>query len=259
MKKDRLNFIVNHFYSHLREFVNGIPYHRYECDEMLDNSRNTIEKVTAPDGTKLVIKCYKRPTLVNQVVYTFLRWSKPKRSYIFANMLWENDIQTADQVAYIEMFKWGIFHTGYYITRFISDELLENVNALNEEDREFVLHDFAQFTYDLHLKGIKHGDYNAKNVFFRHENGRYIFTLIDINRLQFRRRMTKKSCIKEFQRLLSRKDLIIVAERYAELRGWNVDLFCGAVLMNRGLNITGKFKRVLHAVIRPFVSNENRR
>ena len=254
-----MKIVVNPLYSHLQEFIKDIPSHRYECDELYRNRRNTVEKVTAPDGTQLVVKRYKRPTLVNMVVYTFLRWSKPKRSCIFAERLGKHGIQTAEHVACIETFQWGIFHTGYSITRFISDDLLSKVNTLNENERETVLHHFAQFTYDLHLKGIKHGDYNASNVFFRHENGCYIFTLIDINRMQFRRRMTQKACLYEFQRLLNRKEMIIVAERYAELRGWDADLFCGGILMARGFNIIGKLKRVLHAVIRPFVSKENRR
>ncbi|MDR2145097.1 MAG: lipopolysaccharide kinase InaA family protein [Tannerella sp.] len=254
-----MKIVINPSYAHLREYISDIPYHRYKCDKVYRNKRNTVEEVTAPDGTKLVIKRYKRPTLANMVVYTFLRWSKPRRSCIFAGRLGKYGIQTAEQVAYIETFKWGFFHTGYSITRFIPDELLEKVNTLPEKERDTVLYHFARFTYDLHLKGIKHGDYSAGNVFFRRENGRYIFTLIDINRMQFRRRMTKKACMKEFRRLLNRKGMITVAEHYAALRGWNVDLLCGAILMRRGFNIVGKLKRVLHAVIRPFVSKENRR
>jgi len=251
-----MNIVVSPSYTYLKDYINGIPFHRYECDDVLHDKRNTIKKVTTPDGLKLVIKRYKRPTFVNQFVYTFLRRSKPERAYMNANRLHEYDIQTAEPVAYIEIFKWGLFHTGYFITHYIADELLENIHTLSEEEQEVVLHDFAQFTYDLHIKKIKHCDFHAKNVFFRRENGRYIFTLIDINRIQFHCRMTRKSCIKEFQRLLNRKELIIVAEHYARLRGWNIDLFCGAILMNRGLYFTGKLKRVLHAAIRPFITKK---
>ena len=254
-----MKIVISPSYAYLKDFVNGIPFHRYECDEMLHDRRNTIEKVTAPDGLQLVIKHYKRITFANRFVYTFIRRSKPKRAYINANLLLENEIRTPEPVAYIEIFKWGIYHTGYFITHYVADELLENIHTLNEEEQEIILHDFAQFMYDLHIKRIKHSDFHAKNVFFRRENGRYIFTLIDINRVQFHQRMTKKTCIKEFRRLLKRKSSMIVAERYAELRGWNIDLFCGAILMNRGLYITGKLKRALRAAIRPFVTEKNRK
>jgi tRNA A-37 threonylcarbamoyl transferase component Bud32 len=248
-----MKIVVNPLYTHLREFIGDIPNRNYKCDKVLEDRRNCIEKVTAPDGTKLVIKRYKRPTYVNQVVYTFMRWSKAKRSYMYAARLLEKNIQTPEQVAYIEVFKWGIFHTGYYITRYISDEPLTNISSFNTQEREAILYDLARFTYDLHLKGIKHGDYHIYNMFYRHENERYIFTLIDINRMEFRRKMTRKACVREFQwLLLNRNDLIIVAEQYAILRGWNIDLFCGAIFMKRGIDIKGNSKKVLNAIIRLF-------
>ena len=245
-----MKIVVSPSYKHLSEFISDIPNRNYKCDELFMDSRNVVEKITAPDGTELVVKRYKRPTRANQIIYTFLRWSKPKRSYIFAQRLEKLGIKTAEQAAYIETFKWGIFHTGYSITRFIPDKRLEKVNDLHTEKREAILHAFAEFTLDLHLKGIKHGDYNANNIFYRHENGRFCFTLIDINRMQFRRKIPDKDCMREFQRLLSRKDMITVAERYAELRGWNIDVFCGAILMARGFNIIGKLKEGFRAAIK---------
>ena len=254
-----MKIVVNPLYSHLKDFIAGIPSHNYTCEEVFRHNRNRVEKVTAPDGTQLVIKRYKRPTIGNQIVYTFLRWSKPKRTYIYSGRLRELGDQTPEQVAYIEIFKRGVFHTGYYISRFVADDLLSNITDLPDEKREAILFDLAQFTYDLHLKGVKHGDYNSGNILYRMENGHYVFTLLDINRMSFRRRITQRTSIKEFQCLLRHKDTLTVAGRYAALRGWNVDFFCGAILIARSFNITKRLKTILRFLIRPFVSKDNKK
>ncbi len=247
-----MKIILNPRYSHLKEFIDGIPAGRYTCDELMHGGRNTVERVIAPDGTVLVVKRYKRPTRANQVIYSFLRWSKPRRSYEFARRLERLGFHTAEPVASIEVPRYGIFHTGYLVTRLVEGRLLSDVNTCHPAEREEILRDFARFTLDLHLTGIRHGDYNAGNVFFRRAGEGYEFSLVDINRMQFRRRLSKKICVKEFWGLLSRRDMISVAAQYATLRGWNADLFCAGVLMERGFDLRGKAKRVLKAAIRPF-------
>jgi hypothetical protein len=244
-----MKIVVSPYYSHLKEYIRTIPYDNYKCDKAFRNRRNTVHKITAPDGTELVIKRFKRPSFAARIAYTFLSTSIAKRSFMSAGKLCKSGIQTAEQVAYIEVYEWGFFHTGYYITRFVPDRVLTDVNTLHGEERETVLHHFAQFVCDLHLKGIKHGDFNAGNIFFRWDKERYIFTLIDIDQMQFQYKLSKKTCMKEFQRLLSRKDMITVAERYAMLRGWNIDRFCVAILLVRGSYLIGKLKRFLHTVI----------
>lgn len=253
-----MQIVVNPLYAHLREFISEIPLHRYACDEILYNKRNVVEKVTAPNGMVLVIKKYARPTIANQWVYTFLRWSKPKRSYKFARRFDEYGLQTAERVAYIETSKCGIFHTGYYITRFVDQHTITQIDLCLPEERRGVLNDLASFMVELHSKGITHGDFNSGNIFYQLEGGHYRFTLIDINRMQFRRRVSKSTAVKEFKRLLNRQNMIEVAGQYAALRGWNADLFCGAILMDRGLALTHRLKKILHAIIYPFVKTETR-
>jgi hypothetical protein len=130
--------------------------------------------------------------------------------------------------------------------------MLVDIGTRPSAERDAVLRDFARFTVDLHEKRVRRGDYNARNIFYcLGPDGHYRFTLIDINRVQFRR-MPMRVCVKEFRRLLERPELVAVAGQYAELRGWNPDLFCGAVLMERALNPRDRLKKVLHALIRPF-------
>ncbi|MDR2039488.1 MAG: lipopolysaccharide kinase InaA family protein [Bacteroidales bacterium] len=253
-----MKLFVSSGYAHLEEFINKIPLSDYHRDKVICKTRNTVEKVTAPDGTQLVVKRYKRPTIANQFVYTFLRWSKPKRSYKFACRLAEQGIETAEPIAYIEIFKYGIFHTGYYITRFVTDQLMSDIDNFSLSEREVILHEFAQYTAYIHSKGIKHGDYNMGNVFFRREGDHYHFSLIDINRMQFRRRLSRRTCGKEIKSLSTRRDIVTVAERYALIRNWNVDLFCGTIFMDRAINLTRRFKKILHFVIRPFVRPQTR-
>ncbi len=242
-----VKIIVHPDYAHLEAFVRSIPERTTPSGQMLHCGRNSIEKVTAPDGTTLVVKRYKKPTMVNQLVYSGLRWSKPRRSYEFALRFQEYGIRTADPVACIEVKKHGVFHTGYYISRFISDRLLSQVDACDSIEREAVLRAFARFTVDLHQKKVKHGDYNPNNVLFRYEDGDYRFLLIDINRVQFRT-LSKRDCANEFRRLFDRQNLVVIAGQYALLRGWNPDVFCATVLLHRGIDLRGRFKKVLHFI-----------
>ncbi len=239
-------------YAHLETLIRSIPEGGYSCAETFRRERNTVEKIVAEDGTVLVVKRYKRPTRINQVVYSGLRWSKPRRSYKFAGRLREMGVDTADRVAYIEVRKYGFYHTGYYISRFVDDPMLSSIQDWPGAEREKVLAEFARFTVMLHTKGIRHNDYNPGNIFFRREGDAYRFSIIDINRIQFGR-LSRKACAKEFRRMgLSSAETAYVAECYANLRGWKADLFCGGVLLGRGLDPHWTIKRILHAIARPF-------
>ncbi len=252
-----MKIVVNPEYAHLGDFISSLPTRPFPRGEVIYHGRNTIEKVTAPDGTVLVIKCYKRPTRVNQLVYSGLRWSKARRSYEYAGRFKRMGIATAEAVAYIEVAVCGVFHTGYFISRHIDLPLLADIDSYTPEQRSAILSDLAAFTAKMHSAGIMHGDYNHGNIFVRHTDLGYSFALIDINRVVFRR-MDMRLSAREMRWTLPRMQLVEMAGQYAQIRGFNPDLFCGAVLMHRSLSPRDKLKKMMHAIIDPILGKPGR-
>jgi len=250
-----MKIVINPAYSHLSEFIERIPEGRYSRDMVFRNNRNTIEKITV-ENTPLVIKKYKRPTLFNCAVYTFLRKTKAQRSFEYAFRLKDNGVSTAEPVAYIEIKEKGVFHTGYFISEYLDDELLNTIENYDIQTKDKLIEDFSHFTVSLHEKGILHMDYNSSNILFRREGDDFRFSLIDINRIHFGY-LTRRKCLKGLKTMgFELPTLVRIAERYAELRGWNPDIFTGALLIKRGMNLPGRIKKKLKSFLGLFKENE---
>ncbi len=251
-----MKIVIHPAYEHLREFIAAIPAHAYATAELIRDNRNIVERVEAPGGTMLVVKHFKKPPLIKRLVYSTLTMSKARRSYEYSLRLAQMGIDNAEPAAYIEIERGGLFHTGYYISKFIDAPLLYDLGQGPE--RAEVLMAFAEYTAGLHIKGVQHNDYNPKNIFFRRDGDGYRFSMVDLNRIRFKRRLTRCECIKEFRRLgFPTDELAAIADRYARVRGWNRDLFCGCVLLARALDPHWKMKRFFKAVIHPFSRRKN--
>lgn len=244
-----MKVVINPKYSHLSEYIHNIPTQCYAEDSVIKRGRNILRKDMV-DGVSMVIKQYKKPSLFNRIVYSFIRKSKARRSYEYAFKLRKMDIGTAKPIAYIEEKKNGFFHTGYFISVFIPHPLLSSVIESRPKEFQDIMQDFVQFTVDVHKKGVIHYDYNLSNVHYHKEGERYQFALIDINRMQFNR-YSKRKCMRTLRVLgLQLPYFTAFAEQYAVLRGWNAEVFCGALLMKRGYkNIRLKFKHKIKAII----------
>lgn len=244
-----MKIIVNPRYSHLSAYVHKIPEQNYSKEAVIRDDRNIIWRDTV-DGVQMVIKQYKKPTVFNRFMYSFFRKSKARRSYEYAFKLREMGIGTAKPIAYIEEKKNGLFHTGYFISKYISHPLLSTVGEYDEETSIKIMQDFIQFTVNMHEKGVIHYDYNLSNILFYKEGESYKFELIDINRMRFNS-YSKRKCMKALKTLtLHLPQFVAVVEQYGVLRKWNPELFCGVLLMKRGYNnIRLRIKHRLKAII----------
>ena len=241
-----MKLIVNPKYEHLTEFLKRIPEGSVKADVVYKHNRNIVTRVTHK-GTDLVIKQFKVPNKLNRFIYTWLRESKACRSFEYAGRLLSAGIDTAEPIAYIEIKKTGLFHTGYFISSFLDHDLLFKIDhspfdiAANQD----IIRDFAKFTADMHAKHIFHKDYNSGNIFYHKEGDHYRFALIDINRMRFRK-PNKNNVLDGFDRLtLSRIPTVEIAAAYATLRGWNPETLSGAVLMRKGVNMRKRIKKLL--------------
>jgi len=152
----------------------------------LFQKRNTIKIVNFKD-IDYVVKSFKIPHLLNQIVYNFFRDSKAKRSYENSIKLLDLDINTPKPIGFIEFSTSLLFKNSYYVSEFFDYEF--EIRAVFKdkefENREQILKEFTQFTYELHQKGVYHIDYSPGNILVKKRDDSYLFYIIDVNRMQF--------------------------------------------------------------------------
>lgn len=176
---------VNPKYDYLSAEIRNLPAHDYKVEQVFCINRNTVELVSFGDE-QFVVKRFKRPTLANCVVYTWLR--KPKTRQAYDNALWLSGIgiETAEPVAWVEHYRHGFFHTGWFVSRYLpyksAREVYDSLTSQNLRRRFAV--DFLNFVESLFRKHITNRDFNAGNFLAYSTPKGYRFAMIDINRLK---------------------------------------------------------------------------
>ena len=170
--------------------------------------RNSIKKITV-NGKTFVIKSFKKPLLINQIVYKYFRKSKAKRSLEYANILLAKKINTPPPVAYIEHFNFIGLQTSFYISEFIPYDLTFRtlIDEPNYPDHERIMEGFTNFTYDLHEKGVEFLDHSPGNTLIVKKQKKYHYYLVDLNRMKFGD-LNYEQRLKNFARLTRKKKLI---------------------------------------------------
>lgn len=200
----------------------------------LHNGRNKIKMFEA-DGTKVAVKQFGSLSLLNKIVYCSIRKSKARRAYEYAQRLGRLEINTPEEVAYIEIRKNGLLQQSYYVCRYTEYQsmlpLFYQRNLSLEEFKEItpLLDDLASFLYRIHQAGIIHNDLNYTNILYKSpqsESTGYDFTLIDINRMEFYKSAGNPQPLPFEKRLhnLRRLNVSVIAhlyimQKYSELLG----------------------------------------
>ena len=187
---------------------------------LVNGQRNAI-KLFEVEGITLNIKSFKRPNLINKIVYRYFRKSKARRSFEFASKLMEMQIGTPQPVAFFENYDFVGLKESYYAC-----EHLENVFEFREivqneafENRDFIIRKFTQFTFEMHEKGIEFLDHSPGNTLIhKNADGSYSFFLVDLNRMQFHETIDFKTRMKNLSKITHKKDMIaVMSNEYAKL------------------------------------------
>ena len=117
-------------------------FDRSDC--ILQEGRNSIKKIQYK-GTELVVKSFKKPHFVNRVMYSFLRQSKARRSYLYSLELAKF---VPEAIAFIERYESGLIGNSYFICEFFDYDLTirEPLTDSSYPDREVIYKAFAKFT-----------------------------------------------------------------------------------------------------------------
>ncbi len=214
---------VVHFHpeyqSKKSQILGRIAHFNDEGKDVLQGDRNTIKSFDL-DGVKINIKSFKRPNFLNAFVYRFIRKSKAKRSFEYAEKLLEADILTPFPIAYVEEFSTIGLERSYYVSTHIDFDFdfRDLIHQPKFPDRVNILQQFTEFTFKLHENNINFFDHSPGNTLIvKKQNNQYDFYLIDLNRMSFEK-MDFDKRMHNFRRLWLSKTMIkIMADTYAKL------------------------------------------
>lgn len=193
-------------------------------DHSIHKARNEL-KIIDLQGIKTVVKSFKVPHVINRIVYSNFRHSKAYKSYHNALRLRELNISTPQPIALIEFFESGLLADSYFISEYFEYDFTIRTPLLEPlSDREAIFTAFAAYTYELHQKGVWHLDYSPGNILIKRTDIGYQFSIVDINRMEFREITPIQGC-ENFNKLwASDEELEIMGREYARLSGLDESL-----------------------------------
>lgn len=249
-----MNLTVNPKYKSLRSFISKVPDTFYDksTGERLYWQRNQVKRYEI-EGISCVVKSFKRPNIIQKLAYTFWRPSKAKRAFLFAHKLRSMQIDTPEEIAYIETFKYGLIDRSYFISLSTEDNNVstglysgtttsQNVETIDAQEAKNFNRPLAEaltsFLLEVQDKGVLHGDLNLTNILYREtEPKNYHFSFIDINRTTFVKNPDKETRLKNLVRITEPRVLFsFILRHYAQLKQWDP-----IATQTRGLELLDNF------------------
>ena len=216
-----MKYLIHNKFKDLQERIVFLIDHFLIEGKILVNGQRNIIKLFEFEEITLSIKSFKKPNLINKIVYRYFRKSKARRSFEFASKLMEMQIGTPQPVAFFENYDFVGLKESYYAC-----EHLENVFEFREivqneafENRDFIIRKFTQFTFEMHEKGIEFLDHSPGNTLIhKNADGSYSFFLVDLNRMKFHETIDFKTRMKNLSKITHKKDMIeVMSNEYAKL------------------------------------------
>ena len=185
--------------------------------QSIHKARNELKVITLND-IETVVKAFRIPNIINQFAYAYIRKSKAYKSFHNASRLQILQVPTPEPMGYIEFYKRGLLQESFFISRHYPYELtMANVRDDALSDKEAILKAFAHFTYEVHQKGVWHVDYSGGNILINRKKDGYEFSLVDINRMEFRS-ISGYEGLQNFDKMwFDNASLNIIAKEYANL------------------------------------------
>ncbi|MGB6019285.1 MAG: lipopolysaccharide kinase InaA family protein [Sulfurimonadaceae bacterium] len=185
--------------------------------ETIHKARNEL-KIIELEGIACVVKAFRVPNIINQFAYAYIRKSKAYKSYHNAMQLQELGVNTPAPIGYIEFYDKGLIQESFFISEHYKyDFTMAHVRDDDPADKQAILEAFAAFTYAIHLKGVWHVDYSGGNILINRKESDYEFSLVDINRMEFRK-VSGYEGLENFNKMWFDEDALrTIAKKYAQL------------------------------------------
>ncbi len=200
-------YTLNPKYENIKDYLLNIKEFFSNSDESIHKARNELKVITY-NHIHSVVKSFKIPNLLNQVVYSFFRGSKAKKSYEYSLKIGEF---TPEPIGYIEFYFLGLLKESFFISEHFNYDftIREPLLDKNFKDRENIFKAFARFTLELHNRDIFHNDYSPGNILIKRDGSEYIFKIVDINRMNFFE-LDQKTRAENFSKLWADDDILSV-------------------------------------------------
>lgn len=98
-----IKYQLNKNYENIKDFLLNIKNFFKQNSNTIHKARNEL-KVIEYKNIQTVVKAFKIPNIINQVVYAYFRDSKAKKSYENAVKLINLNINTPTPIGYIEFY-----------------------------------------------------------------------------------------------------------------------------------------------------------
>ena len=162
--------------------TDGLPSEAHE----IYRGRNIVISIDV-EGLSLSplnIKAFRRPHIINRIIYGHLRKSKAFRSYDNAKILLDKGFHTPMPVGMCEQYDGCFLNRSYYVCTHLPFPTLRFVER--HPDCEAIIDALAQEMAALHKAGIFFRDFSPGNILVEKlAYGGYRFYYIDLNRMQF--------------------------------------------------------------------------
>lgn len=234
--REKMKIKINPVYESERDSLSRIPDELYAAEQVYCHDRNKVVR-TNINGKEYVVKRFKRPHLVNRFAYTLIRKDKALRSYLNAFHLREAHFDTPEPVAYIAIYRQGLYHTGYYVSRYYPSTRMDDLmrQDLDSHTRDRLYREFVDFTYRQHQAGVYMKDYNLGNVLVTRDGEHFRFALVDINRMKFNHHPTYLEAMTSFDQTgLPIPQFSVLIPLYAQLVGEDPERGIYLMLKQRG-------------------------
>jgi hypothetical protein len=214
--------------KNLLEIKNIVANFNNLGENFVIGSRNVIKIFKLNDNTTINIKSFKKPNVINKIIYRYFRKSKGRRSFEHASKLLKMQIGTPQPIAYFEKFDFIGLKESYYACEHLENvfefrEIVQNEAFINREE---IIRQFIQFTFQMHQIGVEFLDHSPGNTLIKdNNNGNYSFYLVDLNRMKFHDTIDFITRMKNLSKITHKKDMIaMMSNEYAKLSGISEDL-----------------------------------
>jgi len=208
---------LNQTHQNFKNILLNIKSIFSENSQTIHLARNEL-KIIELNDINTVVKAFRIPNILNQFVYAYLRKSKAFKAFHNATKLHALQVSTPQAIGYIEFFSMGFLKESFFISKeFKYDFTIAHIRDDQPIYKEKLLQEFARFTYEIHQKGVWHVDYSGGNILIKKDKENYTFSLVDINRMKFRK-IKRYQGLKNFNKLwFNEEDLTTIAKTYAVL------------------------------------------
>lgn len=212
-------------YAGLEYFVRTLPVHFRNGDgHAIHLGRNVLREFEV-GGAEYVVKSFRKPNIINRVVYGLFRSSKAQRSCENAALLLRHGIGTPEPVAWMTERNGPLFTRSYYVCR-KSECPHTYVDLIGGgfPGQDEYLRAIARTTAALHELGLLHKDYSRGNILFgRAADGSVRVEIVDLNRIYKCRNIDiVRGCANFAERLPATDHMrAVMAEEYARARGFD--------------------------------------